>query len=91
MAKIKIEITDFKIEGYELTKVANTNKFMLIFTVGLYDPNDKLITTVNFSSEGMMGHQFEPNMEINNKARDLLVALNELIEENFLKLKGGTG
>lgn len=91
MAQIKIDITDFKIEGYELTKGVGDEHLTLNFTVGLYDPNDKLITTVQFSSEGMLGHKFLPTSEINQKARDLLVAIDELISQNFPQIKGGAG
>ena len=89
MAQIKINITDFKIEGYELTKVQGTELFTLNFTVGLYDPNDKLITTVQFSSEGMLGHKFFATSEINEKSRSLLTSIDELISDNFIRLREG--
>lgn len=90
MAQIKIDIADYKIEGYELTKIHGTNTFTLIFSVGLYNEEDELITTVNFSSEGMLGHKFLPTDDINDKARELLVSIDEIVSENFVNIKGGT-
>lgn len=90
MANLEINIDNFRIEAFEVNKDKNDN-FYLNFNIGLYDPNNNLITTVNFSNNGIFGHKVKVNKEINLKCRNLLVALDEFVNKTFFSSKGGTG
>lgn len=91
MAQIKIDIEYFKVIQYEAIQNSDNAGWSFHFTAGLYDINNKLITTVNFSDNGFPGHEFDMTKDINDKIRSLLISINELVFEKHTIGKPGTG
>lgn len=91
MEQIKIDISRFKVIQYEAIQNTHNSYWSFHFTIGLYDINNKLITTVNFSDNAFPGHKFDMTLEIHDQIKDLLISINDLVLKNHQNIKGGTG
>lgn len=79
---VNIEITDYKIEGFEFQFIED-NDAILNFTVGLYTSTGKKFTSVTFSNKSL-GIPFKPNNSMNSAIHEVLAALDEWFGSQFI-------
>lgn len=82
MERIKLEISDYRVEGISF-KFTDDGDPVFDFTVGLYSPSGRKITTVQFSNRDT-GYPFKPNREMNEALREALIACDDWFGGEFI-------